>query len=328
MSILIQPSNGISKTLTVNIESVGRLPDLPFIEAQRAAQRLKETLPNISIALSGGLDSEVLLTSLLAADVPFRAFFWDYGNSINDQDFRSAEELCLAQNIDLNIIHFDMIDSIRSGAYQKLLLKHKVTNPLSAIQRELLEQTPGQTLFGGEIFRPLISNNAVYWYIDPIERSASSQVWQGKKYQVPYFSLATPELALSYLTLPLIYQKNVLEVGFEPSSRHGVQNLDVQDNYDTKETYQTKKDIYEAAGFPLRELPPRKEKLNGFEELRQHLCEKDDKDFFALLKNEPQAVFEDVSFRFHGSNIPLTQSLIDAATVLAAENLTREVAYA
>lgn len=86
-------------------------------ECIRTAHYIKDQAGNkpLYVALSGGIDSEVVCRSFIEAGIPFTAFTVKFSNNLNYHDIRYVDKFCKDYNIPLETIEIDPHEFFQSG---------------------------------------------------------------------------------------------------------------------------------------------------------------------------------------------------------------------
>ena len=111
--------------------------------------------PNSPVELlySGGLDSELVLMSLLRNKIPVEVMTLVVtikGAILNVIDLYYSEKFCRENNIKQNLFYFDAIDFFESEKYLEYLLPLKITEPHVASHLWLIEQCHNYPIIGGD----------------------------------------------------------------------------------------------------------------------------------------------------------------------------------
>jgi len=111
--------------------------------------------PNSPIELlySGGLDSELVLMSLLKNKIPVEAMTMVItikGAILNVVDLYYSEKFCRENNVKQNLFYFDAVDFYGSGKYLEYVLPFKITEPHVASHFWLIEQCHNYPIIGGD----------------------------------------------------------------------------------------------------------------------------------------------------------------------------------
>jgi len=111
--------------------------------------------PNSPVELlySGGLDSEIVLMSLLKNKIPVEAMTMVItikGAILNVVDLYYSEKFCRENNVKQNLFYFDAVDFYGSGKYLEYVLPFKITEPHVASHFWLIEQCHNYPIIGGD----------------------------------------------------------------------------------------------------------------------------------------------------------------------------------
>lgn len=111
--------------------------------------------PNSPVELlySGGLDSELVLMSLLRNKIPVEAMTMVItikGAILNVVDLYYSEKFCRENNVKQNLFYLDAVDFYKSGKYLKYALPFKITEPHVSSHMWLIEQCHNYPIVGGD----------------------------------------------------------------------------------------------------------------------------------------------------------------------------------
>jgi hypothetical protein len=181
----------------------GRCDNEPFdfrTECTIAATKIREStsLP-IYVAMSGGVDSEVVARSFIDASIPITAIIATYDDDGNKHDVRYAIDFCKSRNVPYSIHNLDIIKF-----WEKDLMKYakptKCISPQLPVVMWLSDQMKGSVVLGsGECY--MVKNDDNIWELWEKEKIASwyRHFMINNKEGAPGFFQYTPELMLSYL---------------------------------------------------------------------------------------------------------------------------------
>jgi hypothetical protein len=111
--------------------------------------------PNSPVELlySGGLDSELVLMSLLKNKIPVEAMTMVItikGAILNVVDLYYSEKFCRENNVKQNLFYFDAIDFYESGKYLEYALPFSIVEPHVPSHMWLIEQCHNYPIIGGD----------------------------------------------------------------------------------------------------------------------------------------------------------------------------------
>ena len=111
--------------------------------------------PNSPVELlySGGLDSELVLMSLLKNKIPVEAMTMVItikGAILNVVDLYYSEKFCRENNVKQNLFYFDAVDFYEGGQYLEYLLPYGIVEPHVASHFWLIEQCHNYPIIGGD----------------------------------------------------------------------------------------------------------------------------------------------------------------------------------
>jgi len=141
-------NNDFTTTLTERQFEPGRSVDAIFVD--HLVDR-----PNSPVELlySGGLDSELVLLSMLRNKIPVEAMTMVItvnGAILNVVDLYYSEKFCRENNVKQNLFYLDAVDFYRSGKYLEYLLPLRITEPHVASHMWLIEQCNHYPVIGGD----------------------------------------------------------------------------------------------------------------------------------------------------------------------------------
>jgi hypothetical protein len=107
----------------------------------------------VELLYSGGLDSELVLMSLLRNNIPVEVMTMIItikGAILNVVDLYYSEKFCRENNVKQNLFYFDAVDFYESGRYLEYALPYNITEPHVASHFWLIEQCSNYPIFGGD----------------------------------------------------------------------------------------------------------------------------------------------------------------------------------
>lgn len=107
----------------------------------------------VELLYSGGLDSEVVLMSLLRSNIPVEAMTMVItikGAILNVVDLYYSEKFCREHNVRQNLFYFDAIDFYESGKYLEYALPLSISEPHVPSHMWLIEQCHNFPIIGGD----------------------------------------------------------------------------------------------------------------------------------------------------------------------------------
>ncbi len=228
-------------------------PRSPFAEARHAARRLREEQSEeISLCISGGVDSDAMLQAFLAEGVAVRSYVFRYrrrsrfATPWNQHDLQDAFRSFREKSLKFEVVDIDAQEYFESGAVFTDSAEYLCPSPQLCLQLRILDLIPGC---------PVLSWNAPNSEsgLAPTDRgglglpgykyfSFDRYFEKRRRAGVAFFFLYTPELLYSFLNLPRFQ-----------SAAQG--------------SYALKCDLYRDGGFTIRN---RQNKFTGFERLREY----------------------------------------------------------
>ena len=107
----------------------------------------------VELLYSGGLDSELVLMSLLRNNIPVEAMtmvIMIKGAILNVVDLYYSEKFCRENNVKQNLFYFDAVDFYESEKYLEYALPLKIVEPHVPSHMWLIEQCHGYPVIGGD----------------------------------------------------------------------------------------------------------------------------------------------------------------------------------
>lgn len=224
-------------------------------EAIRAAKLIYNEAHSIGqdvvLCLSGGVDSEAMLWSFIAAEVNFKCIFMRFENDLNDYDLVDNVELCKKLGVEFSYYDVNIRDFYESEKYYQYGQKYRCQSPQLAAHLHLINAIKGYPVLAGnplEIYA--IDKNIVHNIPGDLHCTYLRFFVQNNRAGAPYFFLYTPELCYSFLHGEIMQELLYF-------ARLGA---------DVNFFYELKCLIYRDAGFNIK---PRSDKFTGFEKLRK-----------------------------------------------------------
>ena len=161
MSEVIQWStglNGYKKHTLDNNDFTTELTECQFESGRSVDTIFNDHLidrPNSPVELlySGGMDSELVLMSLLRNNIPVEAMtmvIMIKGAILNVVDLYYSEKFCRENNVKQNLFYFDAVDFYESGKYLEYALPLKIVEPHVPSHMWLIEQCHNYPVIGGD----------------------------------------------------------------------------------------------------------------------------------------------------------------------------------
>lgn len=263
------------------------------VECLRAARLIgdeaKKQNKKVVVALSGGLDSEVIARSFLEADISIEVAILQYLPDLNDHDIQHATHFCRMNNIKTNYVDLDVFKYYETSDHRDSYLKYGCNSPMFSVHLELCRKFENDFLIFSGVVPLLHQPAAVHNHAHSLSRFniINETISQFSLVEFPventfcfdrYFHLNstsgvsnfffyTPELILSALALgDVVEQINSIE---------DLSRKILSTPFDDIEYYHTQKlrgrlkyDIFRKAGFTVL---PRESKFTGFEKIHS-LC--------------------------------------------------------
>lgn len=183
-------------------------------ECNRAAELIVEDISRpILVFFSGGIDSEVLLRSLISINAKFETCILEIkfkNQVVNMHDVNFAYEFCQEYNVDYVTVSISIEDIL--DEYQKIAHTYQTYNIIGVVlQHKLLELFPTyHTIYGGgdiklERYKKIgVAKCGLFWHADPFISHAAEIADNLNTSTTDKFFLYTPELMLSWITDPYV----------------------------------------------------------------------------------------------------------------------------
>ena len=232
----------------------------PFEAAQKAAMLISELHKGpVHIPLSGGVDSEAMARSFIAAGIPIIPVITKFENGFNEFDTVWAEEFCDSFKLQPKILNLDVEDFFETGSHLVYASEYGCRSPQLATHLWLADQIVEPLIFP---YNPLpllqTPENKIYISFPPDLYLCYDRYFEKtKKPGLGLFFLYTPELIYSFFKLEL-YSEMLFD--YDRFCMKYSPNL-----------YLIKCELYRAGGF---DVIPRGEKATGFELFRKYLNKK------------------------------------------------------
>lgn len=237
----------------VKLGVLSRAPKSGFEEAVRAAQAIDQNRGSsqVSLCLSGGIDSEAMLQAFLAAEVAFKIYFLRFKDGLNDHDIKTNMEICDRNGLKYTVLELDVIQFLESGRHLEYGRKYRCQSPQIAVHFWMCDQIEGLPVFGGNPFvQTEIDGHPFFIGLPGDLHCTYFRYFEfHNRAGVPWFFIYSPELCASFLKLPT------------------PQRLRQQRINPSEYSYLMKCNTYQEAGFKVQ---PRRDKYTGFELLREH----------------------------------------------------------
>lgn len=237
----------------------GESKQTAFECAVNAAQRLGDINHTAVLCLSGGLDSQAMLSVFREAGVPFKACFFKFNENLNGHELASLTDYCDAFGIKAEVLDFDVIDFFDSGKFYEVAVAAKTNSPLFAAHAWMAEKVDGFPVFAGQawsvqkqegrildVVTPDVFEKNIIYIPSLKEYAASHYLGLTGRGCVPHFFHIEKDLVQAFWRNP--YWLNYANMSF----------------YNSVYDYQHKYFAYLKSGFPLI-APSRLAKLTGFE---------------------------------------------------------------
>lgn len=248
------PANQIG-TITTDFDNVVTL--FQDYNSDTAALSLKESCINaiksikhdsIIVPLSGGIDSEIVALTCLAAKKQFTPLIMRYigvdGNILNDHDFVYAEKFCSSHNLTPVYVNLDIITFYETGIYYKYAQEYYASSPQLCAHLWMMDQVDGFFIFPGDPVS--VSNRGII----------TSQPFT--YYCYDYYFYKNNRCGIARL---LTHDSDIVR----SSVKLNINNLPGRTKYNRKVTF------YNTGGY---DVTAREEKYTGFEKIKKYYNDK------------------------------------------------------
>lgn len=136
-------------------------------DLQMRAEYAKElqTLENVHVLYSGGIDSEIVVESCIEAGIDFAVDIMQYtidGQLMNAHDMKYAINYCDEHNIKPFIHTLEITKFIESGEYIQYAQKYRCNSPQLCCHLWLLDQIDGFCIVGGDPLQFVLNEDKEY----------------------------------------------------------------------------------------------------------------------------------------------------------------------
>jgi hypothetical protein len=201
-------------TTTMSVGGCTRKPMSFKAELIRNARSLYRQFPDLTLFMSGGLDSEMALQSFLAAGIVPKIATVKFPNDNNMHDIGPMMRLLTTLDIEYTVIDFDPVDFVNSGECYNIGVKYQAYTFYQQMLLKVAEQysAPMITIDEVELERPTsidyetgdISSGWIF-----LKKEDQDGVWRrfNEKTGIPAlnnFYTYSPETILSFLNIPVV----------------------------------------------------------------------------------------------------------------------------
>lgn len=250
-------------TLHYTFRDKPALSGLSIKEEYIAELKKLKSIP--TIMYSGGIDSEIVVESCIAGNIPFRAVFVKLivdNKVMNLHDLKNAEQYAAENNFALQFHEFDAGEYFESGELYTTVQRYKSYGPQVSAHLAAAEQLGVPVVFGGDAHRFNYHRGPDCVLVDV--KSYGHYAYERFCQQhggIGDMAAANSAIFFKYLQLQIGMAKDgLLFRGVDPG---------VVSPYCVN--YNWKCELYRRAGF---ESLPKETKYTGFEYIRQHYSDK------------------------------------------------------
>lgn len=167
----------------------------------------------IWVCSSGGIDSEVACRAFYDQGLHFSVLTLEHEAGTNQHDIEYAKKWCRKHGVTQKIVNIDMPVFLTSevDAYTKDYIAIHPFRYLQVKLMELVEEMGGYAVLGGgeqvykaDLSKPLITREDLYLSLSNGIAVPLEWCKDNRTSHEPYFHYSTPELCLSYISLPLV----------------------------------------------------------------------------------------------------------------------------
>ncbi len=237
------------------------IPD-SFKYSKHLANTLLDQFPDkICLCLSGGLDSQAMLSAFASTGRLFRVFVLKFNGNLNQHDIEFALDLCALYRIKPDVVSVDVVSFFESGEYYDIAIKAHTNSPMFALHAWFSSQINGVPVFSGQPWTLYPNRNLC---LLPLKNSLKmpSKIYGMyipclKEYSTKFYLEARGQDCVSHF---FEHERNLLQSFW--LNRYWIN--DHRNDENVTAGYMHKYLSYINSGFPLLE-PHRMAKLTGFE---------------------------------------------------------------
>jgi hypothetical protein len=208
-------TNEPSERFWIKLDRCTREPNAWTDEIYAAARALANAATKpLWLCASGGIDSEVMCRAFFDQQIPFSVLSIEHAARTNDHDAAFAKRWCRDRGVERRVLQLDMPSFLTDGVDGYAAQSYVSGNVFRYLQVKLLETVEemggyavlggGEQLYAVDAKKPAPTEEDTF-----IEYEVGFAVpleWcrRNRTVHQPFFYLSTPELALSYLQIPLV----------------------------------------------------------------------------------------------------------------------------
>ena len=243
----------LDKKFTVKLSALSRVPHDPLTEAKIAAENIRRVLPGKPIvAMSGGLDSEVVASSFLNAGIDFEVATLRFDGGLNEDEIKYARQWCEQHGVKQTFYDLNVVEFLEFDGYYKYQNPYCTPALECCVHLWFIDQIRDNLVWGGEAFRVFHSGSQmVLQSISEIEAVIFRFMAKNKLNSIPNFHFSTTELAWSFFRVSLLRGDRFFAKDHDP------------------QFLAEKIAFYKDCGFNVLESD-RTTKLHGFEGVRRY----------------------------------------------------------
>ena len=238
--------------------------DISSIKQNAVNQSIEYVGNNPAICLSGGIDSQSVLSIFDKCNVPYTAVTFDFGNNLNARELVDAQSFATLYNIPLKVIKLDIMRFLLRDL-DEFSKKYKIISPQFAVHAYFLETIKllgySGAVLGGNGF--IVEKLSMRFGLSDAQLLDIENYSKISKFNViPSFLSADKDLCiLLAMNTPLVAAENKMKLIFDPVDRVLVSDSIISE----ADRYASKIKSYQNLNCKLK---PQTIKKTGFEEIK------------------------------------------------------------
>jgi len=233
-----------------------REPKKPIDEAIELVKKIYSKNREITVCMSGGVDSQAMAYSFIKANVPFKVAILMFSDNLNRHDLKEAFQFCEEFKIPFKVYEIDILNFFESNQYKSYSKKYRCYSPQLIVHLYLLDLIDDFAVMAGNPIQMTLNQRGKYSFNMPSDLYFCYERYfkKNNKEGLGLFFMATPELIYSFWRCPSFKQ---LLSG---------KNLNIDSS-----SYEFKIKLYNEGGFKVN---PQSTKQTGFEFIREYYQKK------------------------------------------------------
>lgn len=219
-----------------------------------------KTVPRPNVLYSGGIDSELIVETCIAANIEFDVSIMRYvvdGESMNDFDINYAIDYCNNYDVNYTIYELDLNWFLEGGTYIEYAIRYQCNSPQLCCHMWLMDCISGTPILGGDMVVIRGTGDKMHLWSKPFMNYCYDSYFTQTNREGFLFLEATPEIIVA----GLLAASNIAQ------HEHLIYDRDMT----PIEGYSIKCAKFRAMGF---EAKPKPSKYTGFEHIRQYYSDK------------------------------------------------------